>query len=138
MVILGSRETFGAAMQYEQRLIHEQLCQWGGYEEGQYNYSAYASVTPLYRYMTEGNQGQPIFKSRILSNGTPLQVLLVRQAVQLLPSTHRDIISAKYVFQLKPEGGLWTDREKAELLGLTYNAYNTAIHRARAKLLTWL
>ena len=125
-------------MQLEQRIVHEQLCQWGGYEETHLNYSAYASITPLYRYMTEGNQGTPIFKSRVLSQGTPLPILLVRQAVNQLASTQRDILSAKYVFHLKSDGGLWTDREKADLMGMSYTAYNTAIHRARAKLLTWL
>ncbi len=125
-------------MQFEQRIIHEQLCQWGGYEERQFNYSAYASITPLYRYMTEGNQGTPIFQTRILTNGTPLQILLVRQAVNQLPTNQRDLISAKYIFQLKPEGGLWTDQEKAQLLSMSLAAYRTAIHRARSKLLTWL
>jgi DNA-directed RNA polymerase specialized sigma24 family protein len=125
-------------MQFEQRIVHSLLCEWGSYEEAQISASAYSTITPLWRYQHEGSPGKPVFASTILAQGTPQHILSIKHGITQLPHTQQQVITAKYVFHLKPEGGLWTDREKAALLALTYSAYNTTIHRARHKLLTWL
>ncbi len=125
-------------MQLEQRIVHTVLSEWGSYEESQLDRSFYAKITPLWRYMMEGRPGKPVFSSTILSYGTPLQILKIKQAIKKLSDQQQQIVAAQYIYHVKPEGGLWTSREKAETLGYTYSTWQTNLHRARARLLPWL
>lgn len=125
-------------MQIEQKIVHYALQDWGAWEETQLEKSAYAATTPLYRYVTEGNCGKPIFKSLILHTGTPQEILKTRQAIEKLSEQQKDIITVHYVFQIKPTGGLWTVREKAEKMGFSYDSWRKNIERARSKLYAFL
>jgi len=125
-------------MQLEQRIVHYALAEWGAYEESQLDKSFYAKITPLYRYMMEGRPGKPVFSSTILSFGTPQTVLNVKKAIDKLPEQQKTIVAAQYIFHIKPTGGLWTTREKAERLGFTYSNWQTNLHRARERLYSWL
>ena len=125
-------------MQLDQRIVHQALSEWGSYEESQLDKSYYAKITPLWRYMTEGCPGKPVFSSTILSFGTPQKILAIKQAINNLPEQQKTIVAAQYIFHIKPTGGLWTAREKAETLGYTYSCWQTNLHRARARLLPWL
>lgn len=122
------------AMQLEQRIVHSVLCEWGSYEEQQLTASAYSRINPLWRFWKFGDVGKPVFGSTVLHEGTPRQILSIKLGIAKLPHTQQEVLTAKYVFHVKPEGGLWSDQEKAELLGMKYGAYNTAVHRARSRL----
>lgn len=121
-------------MRNDQKAVHYALQDWGAWEEKQLDKSFYAAITPLYRVITEGNSSKPEFKSLILHKGTPLRILTVSQAIRKLSMNQQQIVSAQYIFHIKPQGGLWTIREKAEMMGFTYQNWQTSLHRIRADL----
>lgn len=125
-------------MRPEQRIIHSILGKWGAFEERQLNQSAYAATTPLYRFMTEGSPGKPVFSASILHAGTPADIFLIRQGVEKLADHPRSIVWVKYVFHVKPDGGLWSDQEKAYRMGITYAGYTKGLQRAREALMQWI
>lgn len=122
-------------MRYEQTLLAQALNKWGKYEEGLISKSAYPSISMLYRFMREGDAGPARHNGRILSNGTPLDILEVRQAVHQLPEKPQICIKARYIFSLKEDGSIYDGKEKAKLLGYSYEDYNTTLTRARNSLI---
>lgn len=119
-------------MRLEQRIVQESLYAWGGYERYQMKVSFYPSVTPLYRFMTEGAPGKPVFTSTILHAGTDREILKIKQAVERLPEQQKRVVFTKYVFRG------FTDQEKAKVLEINYNTYKSHLNRAQQRLMAWL
>lgn len=125
-------------MRHEIRAIDYALNQWGKYEEAQLNLSGYAKINPLFRFMTEGAPGEPLFSSRPLHNGTPLDILKIRQQVEKLPIQQMMVVKINYIYHLKPDGTYLTAEDKAKALEISYPSYKTTLHRARNYLLRYL
>ena len=86
--------------------------------------------------LNEGGAGQP--GHRILCLEMPRGVWFTNYHVLHLPAGQCEAVTVWYVFNVKPSGGCYSGHDKADLLGIGYDALRNRLHAARERLLSRL
>jgi hypothetical protein len=109
------------------------LKSWGKWIEDHADYQGFAPSDAIVAYIN--GCGGCTSGPRVLMLDPPEWWWKTNAKVLLMPEHEREAVTAHYVAELKPEGGYWTDEEKAERLGIEFATFRKRVSRGRLRFL---
>ena len=118
-------------MNYAREYVKSLLGRWGEWCEAHLEETGLPSSNVLEHF---GEVGGGVPGHRILCKVMPRKIWLTNYHVIHQPDEYKEALISFYVFQVKPGGGKWTAKEKAQLLGVNYDTFRFRVSHGRSLL----
>jgi hypothetical protein len=106
---------------------------WGQWIETHADYEGYPRSDAVAAWLSGAGGGER--GHRVLCLDMPVRIYATHGRVVLLPEHEREVVWAHYVPTMRDDGQAWTPRQKAERLGIEWEAYRKRLSRARFRIL---
>lgn len=117
----------------ERSALEGELNRWGKWLETHSEFEGYPGVNILIAFIGGGGGGIP--GHRILCLDMPTDIYATHGRVIRLPEAEQEAVWLKYVTRLKPDGTLWTVRERCVKADISEDAFHQRLSRARSRIL---